>query len=106
MTLAEMEAAGKKASAIREALERLAYAERELKLVNQYAEKHAGSHWSPDLCLERSGGYGRDVTIKVKVPFGFIQRQAIDNVHDARRSVVAAGGDLPSASSQIQRGRA
>lgn len=106
MTLDEMKAAGEKASRIQGALERLKDAERTLKLVNDYAAKSPGSVWSPDLTLGKGSGYYRDPVITVRIPIGFIQRQAIDAVHEARRAVVQAGGDLPAASEQVQRGRA
>jgi len=103
-TLAELEAAGAKAAAIRAALESLKAADQKLALVNRYTEKHAGKHWSPDLRLEKSNDHwSRDVTITVKIPFDYIVRQAINEVHAARRAVVAAGGELPPASAQVQR---
>ena len=102
-TLAELEAAGAKAAAIRAALESLKAADQKLALVNRYTEKHAGKHWSPDLRLEKGGAYGRDICIGVKIPFDYIVRQAINEVHAARRAVVAAGGELPPASAQVQR---
>lgn len=103
MTLEEMERAGAKASAIRNALERLKDAEHRLKLVNRYAAEKQDRHWEPELCLERSA-YSRDVIIKVAIPFDYIKRQAINAVIDARRMVVQAGGELPPASEQVQRG--
>ena len=104
MTLDEMKAAGEKASRIQSALGRLKEVERTLDLVNDYAAKSPGSVWTPDLTLGKSNGYYRDPVITVRIPMGFIQRQAIDAVHEARRAVVQAGGDLPTASEQIQRG--
>lgn len=105
MTLTEMKAAGERAEKIQRALECLEKAEHQLKLVNRYVKEHGNSQWSPELCLDRSNGYGRDVLIKVTIPFGFVQRQAINEVHDARRAVVLAGGDVPTATPQVQRGR-
>lgn len=75
--LAELEAAGAKASAIRSALHNLEQAERTLS----------------------------STAIRVKIPHDFIVRQAINEVIDARRKVVMAGGELPTASEQVQRGR-
>jgi hypothetical protein len=103
-TLTELEAAGAKARAINAALETLKAAEHKLALVNRYAGQHAGKHWSPDLTLEKSNDHwSRNVTITVNVPYEFIVRQAIDEVHAARRAVVAAGGELPTATEQVQR---
>lgn len=106
MTLAELEAAGKKADAIKGALERLKQAEWTLDLVNKYAKANADSVWSPDLRLDKGDGYyNRPVTIAVKIPHDYVLRQAINAVIDARRAVVMAGGELPTASEQVQRGR-
>ena len=103
-TLAELEAAGAKAATIRSALESLKAAEQKLALANRYADQHAGKHWSADLMLEkRNQHWTRDVTITVYIPFDYIVRQAINEVHAARRAVVAAGGELPPASVQVQR---
>lgn len=102
-TLAELEAAGAKASAIRSALETLKAAEHKLALANRYASQHGGKHWTAELRLEKGGAYGRDICIGVNIPFEFITRQAINEVHAARRAVVAAGGELPTASEQVQR---
>lgn len=104
MTLDEMKAAGEKAAQIQSALERLKIAENTLKLVNDYAAKNGNACWSPDLTLGKRNGYYRDPVITVRIPMGFIQRQAIDAVHEARRAVVQAGGELPTASEQVQRG--
>lgn len=104
-TLAELEAAGAKASAIRRALEDLKEAEGRLALVNRYAAQHAGKHWSPELSLRKGDQWTRDVILKVKIPFDFVVRQAIDEVHAARRAVVMAGGEVPTASEQVQRRR-
>lgn len=101
--LEELEAAGAKARAILAALETLKAAEHKLALANNYAGKHGGKHWTAELRLEKGGAYGRDVCIGVNIPFEFIVRQAINEVHAARRAVVVAGGELPPASAQVQR---
>lgn len=104
-TLAELEAAGKKASAIRSYLEALSNAENRLATLNRYVAKHKDSQWSTDLCLEQASGWNdRKVVITVRVPFDFVLRQAINEVIDARRRVVMAGGEVPTASEQVQRG--
>lgn len=107
MTLAELEAAGEKAGAIKGALERLKEAEWKLELVNRYAKENAGKVWRPDLQLAKSDGYwsSRTPTITVEIPHDFILRQAINAVIAARRAVVQAGGELPPATEQVQRGR-
>lgn len=107
MTLAELEAAGEKASRIKGALDRLKDAEWKLELVNRYAAENKGKVWRPDLQLAKSDGYwsSRTPTIAVEIPHEFILRQAINAVIDARRAVVTAGGELPPASEQVQRGR-
>lgn len=102
-TLAELEAAGAKAAAIRAALESLKAAEHKLALANRYEGEHGNKHWTAELRLEKGGAYGRDICIGVKIPFDYIVRQAINEVHAARRAVVAAGGELPTASAQVQR---
>lgn len=103
MTLAELEAAGEKAGAIKGALERLKEAERTLELVNRYAKENAGKSWRPELSLAKSDGYYRAPSIHVEIPHDFILRQAINAVIAARRAVVQAGGELPPASEQVQR---
>ena len=65
-TLAELEAAGAKAAAIRAALESLKAADQKLALVNRYAAQHAGKHWSPELSLGKGDHWTRDVILKVK----------------------------------------
>lgn len=108
MTLAELKAAGDKAANIERALERLKNAEHTLRLVNRYAAENEGKSWSPELQLSKDAGqysYASQTAITVKIPHEFIVRQAINEVIDARRKVVLAGGDLPTASEQVQRGR-
>ena len=104
MTLDEMQAAGEKAANIRSALSRLKEAELQLARVNRVAAEKSGKCWKPELMLEKSDRWNGDITIKVSIPFSYIQRQAIDEVHAARRAVVQAGGELPTASEQVQRG--
>jgi hypothetical protein len=105
MTLAELEAAGKKASTIRSYIEALSNAEHRLATLNRYVAKHKDSHWSTDLCLEQASGWnGRSVVVTVRIPFDYIVRQAINEVVAARRAVVMAGGEVPTASEQVQRG--
>lgn len=104
MTLAEMEAAGEKASRIKGALEQLKDAEWKLSLVNRYAKKNAGKCWRVDLVLDKSDGWSsRAPAINVEIPHDFIQRQAINAVIAARRAVALAGGELPTVSEQVQR---
>jgi hypothetical protein len=100
-----MKAAGEKADRITSALERLKQAELQLARVNRVAAEKANRYWQPELLLEKSDRWNGDITIKVSIPFSYIQRQAIDDVHAARRAVVQAGGELPTASEQVQRGR-
>ncbi len=105
MTLEEMKAAGEKASRIEGALERLKKAQWTLDLVNKYATANRGLEWKPELRLDKGDGYyNRPVTIEVAIPHEFVQRQAINAVVAARRAVVQAGGELPTASEQVQRG--
>lgn len=105
MSLAELEAAGAKAAAIRRALEQLKDAEHKLALLNRRVEKLADKHWSPEISLEKSDGYSRAVAIIVRIPFDYVVQQVILEVHAARRAVVQAGGELPPASEQLQRRR-
>jgi len=105
MTLAEMKAAGEKAANIEHALERLKKAEWTLDLVNKYAAKNRGLEWKPELRLDKGDSYyNRPVTIEVAIPFELVMQQAVNAVVSARRAVVRAGGDLPTASEQVQRG--
>lgn len=106
MNLAEMKAAGEKAASIEHALERLKKAEWTLALVNKYAAANRGSEWKPELRLDKGDGYyDRPVIIQVAIPHEFVLQQAINAVVTARRAVVQAGGELPTASEQVQRGR-
>lgn len=104
MTLDEMKAAGEKAERIQRALSHLKEAEHQLARVNRVAAEKKGASWKPELTLEKRGHWTSDITIKVSIPFSYVQRQAIDDVHAARRAVVQAGGELPPASEQVQRG--
>lgn len=105
MNLAELKAAGEKAANIERALDRLKQAERTLDSVNKYAAANRGSEWKPELRLDKGDGYyDRPVTIQVAIPHEFVLRQAINAVIAARRAVVLAGGELPTASEQVQRG--
>jgi len=105
MTLEEMKAAGTKAAKIEHALECLKQAQQTLDLVNKYAAANRGKEWKPELLLDKVDGYyNRPVTIRVAIPHEFVLRQAINAVIDARRKVVQAGGELPAASEQVQRG--
>lgn len=105
-TLAELKAAGERAAKIEGALEMLKRVEHTLALVNRYAKENANAVWSPELRLTKEDyGYNRSSCIQVAIPHGFILRQAINAVIDARRNVVLAGGELPTASEQVQRGR-
>jgi len=106
VTLDEMKAAGVKAANIEHALERLKKAEWTLALVNKYAAANRGSQWNPELRLDKGDGYyDRPVTIHVAIPHEIVMQQAINAVVTARRAVVQAGGELPTASEQVQRGR-
>lgn len=103
MTLAELEAAGNRAGAIKRALTHLREVERQLALINKFG---AGKVWSIYLCLNPDRDrYDREVSVPVELPFGVVQQQAINAVVAARRAVVMAGGELPTASEQVQRGR-
>lgn len=106
MTLEEMKAAGEKAANIERALERLRQAEWTLNLVNKHVAANSRSQWEPELRLDKGDSYyNRPVTIRVVIPHEFVLRQAICAVVAARRAVVQAGGELPTASEQVQRGR-
>lgn len=102
MTLAELEAAGNRASAIKRALTDLQEVERQLALINRHG---AGKVWNIHLCLNPNRDrYDREVSVPVNLPFGVVQQQAVNAVIAARRAVVLAGGELPTASEQVQRG--
>ena len=104
-TLAELKAAGEKASRIEGALAELRRAEWTLSLVNKYAKENDGKSWKPELRLDsRDYGYDKSSNIQVVIPHEFVLRQAINAVIDARRKVVLSGGELPTASEQVQRG--
>lgn len=105
MNLAEMKAVGQKVANIERALERLKQAEQTLNLVNKYAAANRGCEWTPELRLDKGDGYyNRPVIIQVAIPHEFVLQQAVNAVVAARRAVVLAGGELPTASEQVQRG--
>ena len=104
-TLAEMTAIGEKAAKIQHALKLLKQAEQKLALINKYAKEHAGKCWKPELRLEKSNYSYRDITVEVVIPYEYVVRQVIDEVHGARRYVVSVGGECPTASEQVQRQR-
>lgn len=106
-TLAELKAAGERAAAIEHKLSLLKDAEHKLALVNKFAAENKGKSWSVGLALEKRDNYSghQPARIDVDIPYEYIVRQAINEVIDARRKVVLAGGDVPTASEQVQRGR-
>lgn len=94
LTLAELEAAGNRASAIKSALHRLGEVEHKLALINKHG---AGKVWEIRLCLNPNRDrYDREIDVVVVLPFGVVQQQAVDAVSAARREVVRLGGELPA----------
>lgn len=89
-----MEAAGRRAIAIKAAKERLIEARKTLALVNEYGKR--GTVWRPRLVLkeaERSYYSGcQDITIEVAIPFGVVQQQAVYAVEAAQRELIKLGG--------------
>lgn len=103
MTLIELKAAGQRARQIEAALERLAEAEKRLALINEHGP---GKTWDVKILLVQGDRYGNgNLYGDAVVTFGVVQQQAIHAVVAARRVVVLAGGELPTASEQVQRGR-
>lgn len=103
MTLAELEAAGNRAREIRAALEHLAVAEKRLALINKHGRP--GMAWDVKILLCQGDRYGNgSIYGDAAVPFGVVQQQAVYAVEAARREVIRLGGELPTASEQVQRG--
>lgn len=91
MSLEEMEAAGKRADAIRHAQAYLAEQRRRLDLVNRYGT--AGTVWTPSLQLDKGDRWGNGSTsIEIAIPFGVIQQSAVDAVRKAERALIKLGG--------------
>lgn len=92
LTLAEMEAAGKKATAIRVAIERLEVARRNLALLKKHATEKRNSTWKPKLLLKQGISHHCDVTVEIDIPYGVVEQQLVDTVKRAYRAVIQLGG--------------
>lgn len=96
LSLEEMERIGKEAEKIRQAMAKLREAESRLELLKKHTAEDADysvkTSWNPTLILKKGGNYDKDVTIKVRLPFGVVQQQLVDDIKRARREVVRLGG--------------
>lgn len=103
MTLDEMEAAGRRASAIKAALARLVAAQQNLALLKKFsADKRAKRDvpgpiewsWKPTLLLKAVDGYNSEVSVKIDLPYGVVEQQLVNAVAAAQREVIKLGGTL------------
>ena len=96
MTLKEMQEIAKRLDELREANTHLAKTRNNLSLCNEAAAKDRGFwglNWSVDLLLRKGDGYGKpSVSVTIKIPFGVVQQQLVDEVRRAERDVVRLGG--------------
>lgn len=104
-TLEALKAAGERANMIERALDRLKHVEQKLALTNKYAAENKDKSWKVELALDKSEryNYNRAPTVDVHIPYDYVVRQVINEVIEARRAVVRAGGEVPTASEQVQR---
>lgn len=104
MTLAELKAAGQRARQIEAALDRLAEVEKRLAMINKHGRP--GMSWDVKILLCQGDRYGNGNTYgDAVVRFGVVQQQAVYAVDAARREVIRLGGEVPTASERVQRGR-
>lgn len=97
MTLEQMEAMGKRAEQIKFATQRLRDAEQRLDFLKRHTEQRKSSwevnqSWEPTLILRKSDNWGRDVTIKVRLPYALVEQQLVDDVKRAKRELIQLGG--------------
>lgn len=104
MTLKEMDEIAARAAVIRLAQQRLAEAQEKLNLLHRYRKRgindkaswEVETSWEPKLLLkvgDRSG-YG-EVSVKVRIPYGVVEQQLVDDVNRCRREVIKLGGNPP-----------
>lgn len=91
-TLAELQAAGKRANAIEAAISEYWRAKDVLAQVNKFVKSN--QVWRPELRLTES--WNGPTVIKIAIPGGVIQQQAVYAVDAARRKIVSLGGDVPA----------
>jgi len=100
MTLEEMEAAGRLAGQIKQAKEALKVAEERLALLKGVAKARkddwaVNMSWSPEIILKpKADSWGRDIKMRVEIPFGVVQQQLVDAVCRARRELILLGGEV------------
>lgn len=93
-TLADLRAAGRRADAIEAAISEYMSAKRVLADVNRFVKSH--QVWRPELRLDNGKeSWNGPVLIRVDIPAGVIQQQAVYAVDATRRKIIALGGDVP-----------
>lgn len=95
MNLAQMQEIAHRAQRIDTLRQALAAAKRNLALINKHGP---GKVWNPEIQLKAPEPYrGGEVAIRVTIPFGVVQQQALYEVQRIRREIIQLGGSAEDA---------